>query len=53
MMGVALLIAPIAYLGWNTLGIVLGVMGAMGVMTGLFGYCPMCAMVGRKLDSKK
>lgn len=52
-MGVALLIAPIAYLGWSPLGIALGVMGAMGVMTGLFGYCPMCAMVGRKLDSKK
>lgn len=53
MMGIALLVAPILYLGWGMLGIVLGVMGAMGVMTGLFGYCPMCAMVGRKLDSKK
>lgn len=27
-----------------------GVMGAMLAMTGLFGFCPMCAMVGRKLD---
>lgn len=27
-----------------------GVMGAMLAMTGLVGFCPMCAMVGRKLD---
>lgn len=53
MMGFALLVAPIAYLGWGTLGIVLGIMGAMGVMTGLVGYCPMCALAGRKLEVKK
>ena len=29
-----------------------GVMGAVLSMTGLFGFCPMCAMVGRKLDKK-
>lgn len=27
-----------------------GVIGGMLSMTGLFGFCPMCAMVGRKLD---
>ena len=27
-----------------------GVMGAVLSMTGLIGFCPMCAMVGRKLD---
>ena len=27
-----------------------GVVGAVLSMTGLFGFCPMCAMVGRKLD---
>ena len=26
------------------------VMGVVLSMTGLFGLCPMCAMVGRKLD---
>ena len=30
--------------------IVRNVMGAILSMTGLFGFCPMCAMVGRKLD---
>lgn len=53
MMGVALLLAPIVWLDWGTLGIVLGVMGAVGVMTGLMGYCPMCALAGRKLEEKK
>ncbi|MES2402418.1 MAG: DUF2892 domain-containing protein [Pseudomonadota bacterium] len=27
-----------------------GIMGAVLSMTGLIGFCPMCAMVGRKLD---
>ncbi|MDZ4099620.1 MAG: DUF2892 domain-containing protein [Methylophilaceae bacterium] len=53
MMGVALLLAPIVWLDWGTLGIVLGAMGAMGVMTGLMGYCPVCALAGRKLEEKK
>ena len=25
--------------------------GAVGDLTGFFGFCPMCAMVGRKLPS--
>ena len=29
------------------------VVGAALVMTGLMGYCPMCAMVGRKLIKQK
>ncbi|MEO7886447.1 MAG: DUF2892 domain-containing protein [Polaromonas sp.] len=33
-------------------GVIVGVMGAMLAMTGLFGFCPMCALVGRKLDKK-
>ena len=28
----------------------IGVLGAVLAMTGLAGFCPMCAMVGRKLD---
>ncbi|WP_410171372.1 YgaP-like transmembrane domain [Aeromonas jandaei] len=29
-----------------------GVMSAILSMTGLMGFCPMCAMVGRKLDKR-
>ncbi len=25
--------------------------GAVAIMTGFFGFCPMCAMVGRRLPS--
>lgn len=41
-----------AAMNWNGSGLAigLGLMGAMLAMTGLFGFCPMCAMVGRKLD---
>jgi len=28
----------------------LGVTGAVVALTGLVGFCPMCAMVGRRLD---
>lgn len=43
-----------AAMNWNGSGLAigLGLMGAMLTMTGLFGFCPMCAMVGRKLDKR-
>ncbi|QUN31713.1 DUF2892 domain-containing protein (plasmid) [Cupriavidus sp. KK10] len=43
-----------AVLNWggSSLAIGLGIMGAMLAMTGLVGFCPMCAMVGRKLDRR-
>lgn len=41
-----------AALNWGESGLVigLGLMGVMFAVTGLFGFCPMCAMIGRKLD---
>lgn len=46
--------AALAFAGMNwgvsSLGVGAGVVGAMLAMTGLMGFCPMCAMVGRKLD---
>ena len=41
----------LAYESWGTfnLGVVLGIAGAMLAMTGLIGFCPMCAMFGRRL----
>lgn len=41
-----------AYESWGVtgLGVGLGIVGAMLTFTGLFGFCPMCALVGRKLD---
>ncbi len=48
-MGMVALGAAYALWGVSTAGVVLAVAGAMFAMTGLMGFCPMCAMVGRKL----
>ncbi len=36
--------------GGSGMAVGIGVMGAVLAVTGLVGFCPMCAMVGRKLD---
>ena len=42
-----------AAMSWGQLlAMGVGVMGAVLSMTGLFGFCPMCAMVGRKLNKE-
>lgn len=40
-----------AAMNWHEshLAVGAGIMGAMLALTGLVGFCPMCAMVGRKL----
>lgn len=48
-MGVALFAAAVAYFGSTAMGWVVGVAGAMALMTGLVGFCPACALVGRKI----
>ncbi len=42
-----------AALNWHSAGalpLALAVGGASLALTGLVGFCPMCALVGRKLD---
>jgi hypothetical protein len=40
-----------AAMSWGSpIAVGAGVMGAVLSMTGLIGFCPMCAMVGRKLN---
>jgi hypothetical protein len=34
-----------------TAGYLIAGTGAVAVLSGFFGFCPMCAMVGRKLPS--
>jgi len=43
-MGTAYLLAPAAYFSWDAYGIGLGAIGAMSVVTGLIGFCPIRAM---------
>lgn len=49
-MGVVALVFAVMNWGTSGLAVGVGIMGAMLAMTGLVGFCPMCAMVGRKLD---
>ncbi|MBN8980236.1 MAG: DUF2892 domain-containing protein [Rhizobiales bacterium] len=51
LMGIGLLAASVAYFGATTTGWVIGAIGAMAAMTGLVGFCPACAMVGRKASN--
>ena len=46
--GLALIAVSLAWLGVTPIGLVLAASGAVGIVTGVFGYCPACAMVGRK-----
>ena len=52
LMGAGLLAAALMWLGPNTKGWIVGAMGAMAAGSGRMGWCPACAMVGRKLDSR-
>lgn len=43
-----------AAMNWGVSGgaVAVGAMGMMLAMTGLLGFCPMCALAGRKLDKR-
>jgi hypothetical protein len=43
-----------AFMNWGVSGLAvgMGIMGAVLAMTGLMGFCPMCALVGRKLSKE-
>ena len=48
-------VAALALIGYGTLvmhgvvGLVLAACGVVLIATGAFGFCPMCAMVGRRI----
>ena len=48
MAGVAMLLGGPILLHGQALGWLIAGAGVVGALTGLIGYCPMCAMVGRK-----
>jgi Protein of unknown function (DUF2892) len=47
-MGAVALAFAIANWGVSGLAVGVGIMGAVLAMTGLVGFCPMCALAGRK-----
>ena len=49
--GIAMIGYGLAGLSGTTPGYALAGAGVVAIATGFFGFCPMCAMVGRKLPS--
>ncbi|WPG38482.1 DUF2892 domain-containing protein [Variovorax sp. EBFNA2] len=53
---IAMGLAGLAFAAMNwpadALAVAVGLMGAMLALTGLVGFCPMCAMLGRRLDKE-
>jgi hypothetical protein len=48
--GAAMVVCGLLGLGYNAIGYAVAGMGVVTAVTGLFGFCPGCAMVGRKLN---
>jgi hypothetical protein len=48
LLGVLILAGSLMQLGTTPLGLALAASGVFTALTGLFGYCPACAIVGRK-----
>ena len=46
--GIALAAAGLWWQGASPMGLVLAASGVGSVLSGVFGYCPACALVGRK-----
>ena len=40
-------------LSGGIVGHAIAISGVIALLTGFIGFCPMCAMVGRRLDGKK
>lgn len=49
-LGVGLVAAAVVHFGSTPMGWGAGAMGAMAAMSGLLGFCPACAMAGRRLQ---
>ncbi|MGA9658066.1 MAG: DUF2892 domain-containing protein [Asticcacaulis sp.] len=52
MMGIGVAVAGLWFFQAQIMGYIIAGMGIMLAMTGMFGFCPMCAMAGRKLDKR-
>ena len=50
--GLAMSVWGYSHFSGSPLGFVFAASGAITVLTGFIGFCPMCALVGRKLKSQ-
>ncbi|MBC3920578.1 DUF2892 domain-containing protein [Undibacterium sp. CY18W] len=51
--GLACLVFTAMNWGIAGLSVLAGISGAMAALTGLIGFCPMCALLGRKPVARK
>ncbi|MEO8018031.1 MAG: DUF2892 domain-containing protein [Pseudomonadota bacterium] len=51
LVGLALMALAIFVIGRSPLGYALGASGIIAMLTGFFGFCPLCALAGRRLGS--
>ena len=51
LIGIGLLAGAVWWLGASTRGWIVGASGLAAMLTGLVGWCPMCAIAGRKISS--
>jgi hypothetical protein len=49
--GVVMIAYGLLGMAGTTAGYLIAATGAVAMTTGFFGFCPMCAMVGRRLPS--
>jgi purine-cytosine permease-like protein len=50
--GAAMIAGGLLGLPGNPVGYLIAVVGLVTALTGVFGYCPGCAMVGRKITER-
>ncbi len=46
--GCLMIVCGLVGLGASSLGVLFAVAGAVTMLTGVVGFCPACAMIGRK-----
>ena len=52
LLGVAMVVWGIAFAPMQPLGYIVAVVGVAAAVTGVFGWCPACAMIGRRIKDK-
>lgn len=50
--GGAIVACSLTQIGLTPLGLVLAASGAVAILSGMFGFCPACAMAGRRLPGE-
>lgn len=50
--GGAIVACSLTQIGLTPLGLVLAASGAAAMLSGMFGFCPACAMAGRRLPGE-